>query len=167
LKVPAKVDAYLFAAANVGDSAFATAFNQLVNARRPAYVHDLVPQVPCTPTMAACSNLLLPQGSPTGTWAYASVGGLVPVLPQSMPVQAEVWQNFLAVFPCQATHFLSATHLCSYKCFLSQFTDDMENSCKLWESVGGEGSFCATPLAQFPITVSDGEGDVEYPFALS
>jgi hypothetical protein len=29
-----KVDAYLFGAPNVGDSAFASAFNQLVNARR-------------------------------------------------------------------------------------------------------------------------------------
>jgi hypothetical protein len=157
----------VFAAANVGDAAFATAFNQLVNARRLAYVHDLVPQVPCTPTMAACSNLLLPQGSPTGTWAYASVGRLVPVLPENMPEQADVWQNFAAVFPCQATHFLSATHLCSYNCFLSQFAlGDSNTSCKLWQSVGGEGSFCATPLAQFPTSAEVGGVDLEYPFSL-
>uniref|UniRef100_A0A383WB42 Fungal lipase-type domain-containing protein n=1 Tax=Tetradesmus obliquus TaxID=3088 RepID=A0A383WB42_TETOB len=164
-----KVDAYLFAAANVGNADFVEDFNDLVNARRYSFAFDLIPQLPCTPRMAACPNMLVPTPpSPTGFWEYASVGGLITMGPQMMPQQPTQWNFLVAITPCQAVRFVAATHSCSYSCFLSQFAGDLNNSCLLWDKntpygqgvVGGAGTYCAAGLGLFPVT--DGAQYPEY-----
>jgi hypothetical protein len=69
------VNAVLFAPPNAGAAAFVDAFNAAVNARRLAFASDLVPQVPCPPTMAACGNTPVPTDQPgdAKSWPYAQV----------------------------------------------------------------------------------------------
>jgi hypothetical protein len=76
------------------------------------------------------------------------------------------------ISPCQALHFFTANHTCSYSCFLSKFAGDMNNSCLLWDSAlaPGVGTFCGSALAQFPASFQVGDQDndqqVLYPFPL-
>lgn len=72
------VSAALFAPPNVGPAGFASAFNELVNARRIAYEADVVPQVGgCCACMgsggvalvhACCALLWGRQGNPVAVW---------------------------------------------------------------------------------------------------
>jgi hypothetical protein len=102
--------------------------------------------------MAACSNLAIDNGSPTGLWSYATVGGSIQL--SGMPQQALQWAGFAALHPCEALRFVSATHLCAYNCFFSKFAGDNNNSCLLWDTAqaGGVGTYCGTALGQFPVS---------------
>jgi hypothetical protein len=51
-------------------------------------VYDIIPKVPCTPTMAACANTVVPNPNPNGTWPYSTVGGTLQLQPAGMPSQA-------------------------------------------------------------------------------
>lgn len=73
-KQPVAIGALLFAPPNVGDDTFVTDFNKKVNARRIAYVADIVPQVPCAPRMMACRNTIFQTAAPGVTsWNYGKV----------------------------------------------------------------------------------------------
>lgn len=142
----AKVDALLFAPPNAGDSVFADKFGKIVNARRMPFVYDVVPQVPCNP-MVGCQRASVSTGS-KAFWSYQNVPGSLVIHPSGFPTQAEAWSLFGKIHPCQIGKFLSATHVCAYNCFLSQFGGDNNNSCKLW-SDSGSGTYCASyPVAE-------------------
>ncbi|WIA42326.1 hypothetical protein OEZ86_008339 [Tetradesmus obliquus] len=154
-----KVDAYLFAPPNAGDATWAAGFNKLVNARRFPFIYDIIPQVPCTPTMAACKNTVVPNPNPNGTWPYTTVGGTLQLLPAGMPSQAAQWGMLSKMYPCQLERFVLATHICSYNCYFSQYVSDTNNTCLLWNttttSAGGVGTYCS----QYPVTSGP-----QYPF---
>ena len=149
LESSVKVDALLYAPPNVGDSAFAASFGKRVNARRLPFLYDLIPQVPCTPTMIGCKNTLVNTYTPyhKGLWSYASVPGTLLLLPSGMPQQPEAWSLMGKLYPCELGRFLKATHICSYNCYLSQYVVDENSKCKLWNETGA-GSFCSG----FPVT---------------
>eukprot|EP00882_Tetradesmus_deserticola_P023912 GHRQ01026089.1.p1 GENE.GHRQ01026089.1~~GHRQ01026089.1.p1 ORF type:complete len:145 (-),score=33.04 GHRQ01026089.1:1123-1557(-) len=90
----------------------------LLGACRIPFINDIIPQVPCTPTMAACKNTVVPNPNPTGTWPYSSVGGTLQLLPSGMPNQAAQWAGFGKIYPCQLVRFLMATHIC--RCVLTR-----------------------------------------------
>jgi hypothetical protein len=77
-----------------------------------------------------------------------------------------VWANLAAIAPCQALHFFSASHSCSYSCFFSKLAGDKNNSCLLWDTAlaPGVGTFCGSALAQFPTNVEMNDQQVPYPF---
>ena len=143
-----KVDALLFAPPNAGDSVFADAFGQAVNARRMPFLHDAVPQVPCTPSMVGCPRASVPIDR--GLWSYSPVPGSLAISPSAMPQQAEAWGQFSKIYPCQIGRFFAATHVCAYDCFLSQHGADNNNSCKLWQDDAAGGTYCGNKL--FPVT---------------
>lgn len=150
----ARVDALLFAPPNVGNRQFVRAFNARVNARKVQFAYDLVPQVPCAPSMAACPDVPVPTHNPDGSgiWQYSSIGGGMLFSPASMPHQASSWERFGQIHPCKLAHFIMATHTCSYACWLSSFVRDASNSCLLLReaAAGGEGTYCAGSFASFP-----------------
>eukprot|EP00775_Hariotina_reticulata_P007421 gene7421-7630_t len=121
-----KVDAYLFAPPNVGDAVFVAAYNRMVNARRIVFQYDLIPQMPCTPTMANCNAT-----SGNATWQYTPIGGTLLLQAADMPQQPSLWQL--------------RKRLLLYNCYFSQFTNDVHNSCLLDSSVAGFGTVCAPP----------------------
>lgn len=153
------MDALLFAPPNVGDSAFAASFGRRVNARRIPFLFDIVPQVPCTPTMIDCKDTLIPTNTlrNKGLWSYTSVPGTLLLLPTNMPQQADAWSLLGTVYPCEAGRLLRVTHVCSYNCYLSQFVSDSNNLCQLWSVSAGGGSYCfdfpVTAGPQYPYTV--------------
>ncbi|KAF6262005.1 hypothetical protein COO60DRAFT_703516 [Scenedesmus sp. NREL 46B-D3] len=120
----ARVDALLFAPPNVGNRQFVRAFNARVNARKVQFAYDLVPQVPCAPSMAACPDVPVPTHNPDGSgiWQYSSIGGDMLFSPASMPHQASSWGRFGQIHPCKLAHFIMATHTCSYACWLSSLS---------------------------------------------
>lgn len=138
--IKAKVDALLYAPPNAGDSTFAAAFGAKVNARRMPFVHDVVPQVPCSPTMVGCPRAPIPSGG-VKTWSYSPVPGTLALQPSGMPQQSVAWSHFNKIFPCHMPAFFQATHVCAYGCYLSQYAKDGNTMCKLWDKEG-EGSFC-------------------------
>jgi hypothetical protein len=79
---------------------------------RIPYIYDIIPQVPCAPTMAACKNTVVPTTNPNGTWPYAPVGGTITLLPTGMPSQSAHWAGLNKIFPCQLDRFVLATHIC-------------------------------------------------------
>lgn len=118
------VGATLFAAPNAGDAKFASEYGRKVNARRFKFLNDLIPQVPCTPTMIGCRDALVPTANPPandGLWQYSSIPGNFLVQPGGMPQQAENWSRLTDIYPCEVEvgRFLRATHTCSYNCYLS------------------------------------------------
>lgn len=160
-KLSTKVDAMLFAPPNVGDPLFAALYGRVVNARRVPFVSDLIPQVPCTPTIIGCKNAAIPTGTRgNGTWSYASVPGTLMLQPSGMPQQSDAWALLDKIYPCQLSRFLRATHICSYNCYLSQYVSDVNNLCQLWDVSGTDspaGSYCY----QFPVTSGP-----QYPYKL-
>jgi hypothetical protein len=152
----AKVDALLFAPPNVGNIEFVRAFNARVNARKVMFAYDLVPSVPCAPSMAACADAPVSTHKPDGSgiWQYSSVGGSMMFTPASMPQQARIWARFGQIHPCKLAYFITATHTCSYTCWLSSFVANANNSCLLQDTgvTGGEGTYCAGSIASFPDT---------------
>jgi hypothetical protein len=159
----AKVDALLFAPPNVGNIEFVRAFNARVNGRKVQFAYDLVPQVPCAPSMAACPDVPVSTYNPDGSgiWQYSSIGGSMMITPASMPQQARIWSRFGQIHPCKLAHFITATHTCSYTCWLSSFVKGANNSCLLHDTgaAGGEGSYCGGSIASFPDTQ-----DPPYPY---
>jgi hypothetical protein len=135
-----KVDALLFAPPNAGDGVFADKFGKTVNARRMPFLHDVVPQIPCSPSMVGCPRASVPTGSQK-YWSYSPVPGSLVIQPSGMPQQADKWVLFGKIYPCQIGKFFAATHVCSYDCYLSQFGGDSNNNCKLWED-SGSGTYC-------------------------
>jgi hypothetical protein len=101
--------------------------------------------------MAACSTNFIDNDNEDGVWQYSAVGGTMLLLPSGMPAQAAVWANLAAIAPCQALHFFTASHSCSYSCFFSKFAGDKNNSCLLWDTAlaPGVGTFCGSARAQF------------------
>ena len=151
----ASVGALLFAPPNVGNSAFVRAFNSQVNARSLRFQNDVVPQLPCVPTMVACSaGVLMPTNQPgnVSLWKYSSVGGALPIKGSDMPVQASAWSAFTTISLCYPQAFLSATHSCSYECFTSKFVTGSNSRCLLQtpsnSTLLGEYTNCS----HFPIT---------------
>lgn len=117
-----------------------------MNGRRIALNTDLVPQVPCTPDMFACSAVSVPTNKPgnKAEWPYTPVGGTLKFTGADMPVQADLWAK-LQTLPLDAgaTPFLFATHICAYMCYTSQFTGDTSNQCLLSDATPKPaGSFC-------------------------
>jgi hypothetical protein len=159
----AKVDALLFAPPNVGNIEFVRAFNSLVNARKVQFAYDVVPQVPCAPSMAACPDTPVSTANPDGSgiWQYSSIAGSMMITPAAMPYQADVWRRFGKLHPCKMSHFITATHVCSYTCFFSKYVKGTSNSCLLLDQkvAGGEGSYCGGSIASFPET-----SDPPYPY---
>lgn len=157
-----KVDALLYAAPNVGDAEFAAGFGVKVNARRLSFIYDLVPQLPCAPTIVGCKDALVPTPSPSkdGLWSYTSIPGNLMLMPEGMPQQQDAWALFNAIYPCEANRFMQATHGCSYMCYLTQYVADPHSKCQLWTPTGNstDGSECYdTPIADGP----------QYPYAPS
>lgn len=73
-KQPVAVGALLFAAPNVGDDAFVAEYNMKVNARRISFIYDMIPQVPCAPTMMACKGTDFLTALPgVRSWNYGKV----------------------------------------------------------------------------------------------
>lgn len=152
------VDTVLFAPPNVGSSAFTDSFNKLVNGRRIAYVTDVVPQVPCSPDMAGCAPVLgIPPEFPTKTnqkpsWPYAQVGASIILPASAMPQDAASWAK-LTVVPDRnagnAGSFVSATHICSYHCWTSQFAGAIVPS-ECWLVKGTNTPATASFCAGFP-----------------
>jgi hypothetical protein len=136
----AKVDALLLAPPNAGDATFASQFGSKVNARRVLFENDVVPQVPCSPTMVSCKRAPIPTGGDK-SWSYRAVPGTLMLYPSGMPQQPTAWSHFSKIFPCQMGKFFQATHVCAYNCFMSQFAKDGNTMCKLWDK-DGEGTFC-------------------------
>lgn len=164
------VGAVLFAPPNVGPPGFVERANALVNARRLAYVYDIIPQALCAPSMPACSsasdeglvgNLLKQVGAkpvPTtepgnvSSWGYAQIGGDLSFGPSEMPQDAASWAALRDIQLCWGTRFLFATHVCSYSCFLSQFSSGAAAANNCWlaaRPAGAQGDACplwpATP----------------------
>eukprot|EP00878_Enallax_costatus_P042550 GHUV01049946.1.p1 GENE.GHUV01049946.1~~GHUV01049946.1.p1 ORF type:complete len:320 (+),score=33.21 GHUV01049946.1:1365-2324(+) len=135
-----RVDTVLFAPPNAGSPAFVASFNNLVNARRIAFENDIVPQVPCTPNMVACPGTLVPTNQPGNvtSWPFSAVTNA------SMPVQQVPWGAMTSVSLKHTVAFLSASHICSYSCFTSQFVGDKNNYCLLLDdlSLVGSNSYC-------------------------
>lgn len=149
------VDAVLFAPPNVGPPTFAAEFNSKINGRRVAFKYDIVPQVPCAPSMFACpGSLLSPYPIPTNmpgqvkSWSYAEVAGHVDITPAAMPADKDAWAKLKTVpLGANTVNFLMATHVCSYGCYFSQFADggaQANSNCWLSEkpAVDAEGSYC-------------------------
>jgi hypothetical protein len=159
----AKVDALLFAPPNVGNIDFVRSFNARVNARKVQFAYDLVPQVPCAPSMASCPDVPVSTHNPDGSgiWQYSSVGGSMMITPASMPHQASIWARFGQIHPCKLPFFITATHSCAYTCYLSSFVGEASNSCLLHDkaAAGGEGTYCGGSIASFPDTQ-----DPPYPY---
>lgn len=148
------INAVLFAPPNAGTSEFVTAFNAAVNARRLAFASDLVPQVPCPPTMVACGNTPVPTNQPgdVKSWPYAQVGASIRFGGGDMPIQQGAWSSLGSVpLSARSENFLWATHVCSYLCFTSQFVlGDANNACLLLAdaAAAGANSYCTS----FPTT---------------
>ena len=106
-------------------------------------MYDLVPQIPCAPTMIKCS---IPGVITKGLWNYSPVGGTIRLLPSGMPVQSDKWALLQTIYPCQINRFVHATHICSYQCHLSQYVGDTNNLCMLWKEPASnppKGSYCS------------------------
>jgi hypothetical protein len=118
--------------------------------------------------MAACASAFVNNAKTDGVWYYSSVGGSMPLLPSAMPAQAAVWANLAAIRPCQALHFFTASHSCSYSSLFSKFAGDKNNSCLPWDTAlaPGVGTYCGSALAQLPKTAAVGDQLVPYPFPL-
>lgn len=142
-----QVDTLLIAPPNVGDATFAANFGKRVNARRIPFVSDLVPQIPCSPTMIACNGTVTANPKP---WSYSPVPGTLLLQPSGMPQQADKWALFDKIYPCKVGEMLRATHICSYQCYMSQSVTDKNNLCQLWDvgSTPATGSYCF----KFPFT---------------
>jgi hypothetical protein len=144
----------------VGDETFANAYNRRVNARRFKFLNDLIPQVPCTPTMIGCKDALVPTATSRngGLWKYQSIGGNFVLQPSGMPQQVPAWSKLTDIYPCEMGRFLRATHTCSYNCYMSQYAADSNTLCQLWQVTGtSTGTYCY----DFPVT----EGP-QYPYTL-
>lgn len=150
-KGPVKVDALLFAPPQVGDAAFAAAFNKRVNARRIAFKYDVVPQVPCAPQMMACKDVLYPSATVDGvtSWQYSKVGGQILIGPDGISVQPKAWSRLDAINGCEILPWGIAGHVCSYPCWFSKFAGaEDEGRCKLWAD--GSEAAAATSAAFCP-----------------
>lgn len=148
-----RVNALLFAAPNVGDATFISSYAKVVNTRHFRFLNDLIPQVPCTPTMIGCKDAWVPTSNPrnNGLWPYAATPGTLVLMPSGMPLQADAWSLLNEIYPAQAGRFLRATHTCSYMCYLSQYVVDKNNLFQLWSVPNGStpvGSYCYS----FPVT---------------
>lgn len=160
------ITAVMFGGPNVGNAAFVRHFNRHVNARNVQYAHDIIYQVPCAGKLSACNILEVPvptdQGSTTGSWSYARVGGQVHLDPSHMPVQRDAW-NMLAEYTqhdyCRehrsVTWNVDALHYCSYSCILGSYAG--QNSwCKLWRGTSADqgATYCFHGVdgAAFPKT---------------
>jgi pimeloyl-ACP methyl ester carboxylesterase len=131
------VDAALFAPPRVGDVTFVDSFDAVVNARNIVFQYDLLPQLPCSPAMPACTDVLMPTNIPPPTingtaWPYSTAKGIVQVVASQMPVQPQAWSNVDTLDVQFMENFLFATHVCSYLCNFAQFTGDPRNNCLLW-----------------------------------
>jgi hypothetical protein len=66
---------------------------------------------------------------------------------------ADAWPALAELQLCYATDFLAATHICSYKCFLSQYAGYaaalQQSNCWLSSQPVGNGSLCVG--ANWPI----------------
>lgn len=116
---------------------------------------DIVPQLPCAPTVTACVRGPW-AGAPlisTGVWAYHVIPGTVAITAEGMPMENEAWASFKDMYPCQLGRYVVATHVCAYQCYLSQFVSGgvETNMCRLWRQepgaavAGGQGalgSYC-------------------------
>lgn len=167
----AQVDALLFAPPNVGDRAFVNSFGRKVNARRILFLNDVVPQVPCSPTMIACSTTLVPTPNLfSSSYSYAPVSGTLQLNGSDMPQQAEAWSLLNVLHACQAERFILASHICSYNCFFSQYVKENSNMCLLWAAAGEEApptyqaSGPATPDSTFCFKFPVDPGQPQYPY---
>ena len=141
----------LFAPPNAGAPALASAFDQAINGRRIAFKYDLVPQIPCTPTMPACANVAVPTNMPGNatSWPFEHVAASITVNATDMPVQQAKWDELDVVpltDPADIPAYLWATHVCSYLCWTSQFNGDPNNECILdaQSPAAGNNSICTT-----------------------
>lgn len=112
------------------------------NIDRLPFEADLVPQLPCIPTVTAYSEGGLPFA--LGVWPYQPVPGTITLRAAGMPAQSQAWASLRQLYACEIGRYIQATHTCSYECFLSQFAAGGQdaNSCLLWrtdEVTGGDG----------------------------
>jgi Lipase (class 3) len=151
------VDAALFAPPNVGPPAFAQDFNTKVNGRRVAWQTDVVTEVPCDPSMFTCKNniargfpITTNQPGDVSSWAFSEVGGTVLLVPEGMPFDQASWAQIINVpLGANAVPFLISTHVCSYLCYFSQYSDGA-NGEWCWLSQLPPGS-AGTACAGFPV----------------
>ncbi len=145
------VDAALYGGPRAGDEAFTRSFDTIVNARRIMFEYDVVQQVPCSPIMPACKDVLVPTNKPrpevNGTaWPYATPNGLIEFVARKMPAQPESWSELRVVEMNTIDKFVTTTHTCSYLCYFAQFTGDPHDNCLLWESAPpmapASGAYC-------------------------
>lgn len=155
------VSTVLFAPPNVGPPAFASAFNKLINGRRIAFKEDVVPQIPCTPSQKSCAGS--PNGFPVPTnqpgdtkkWMYTPVGGNLPIMPSDMPQNVNAWGQLTTVpINKNAVPFLTASHICSYMCFTSQYASSTVSDNQCWlnqQPATASGSQCrGFPVNNYP-----------------
>ena len=70
-----------------------------------------------------------------------------------MSQDAATWPALANLQLCWARQFLTATHVCSYSCFLSQFAPGGANHSACWLSqqpAGAEGSQCPQWPSDYP-----------------
>lgn len=138
----------------MGEEVFASAYGRRVNARRFKFLNDLIPQVPCTPTMIGCKNALVPTATSRnrGLWKHQSTGRNFVLQPTGMPQQVPAWSKLTDIYPCEMGRFLRATHTCSYNCYMSLFAADSNTLCQLWKvTAPSSGTYCyAFPVAEGP-----------------
>jgi hypothetical protein len=106
------------------------------------------------------------QPNDTSAWQYSQIGGSLLVNATAMPAQQQAWQQLDQLSLCNFGPFLTATHSCSYSCFLSQYVNSTARTeCLLWEQdsqasngTSAERSYCWG----FP-TTARGFGNESYP----
>lgn len=119
----------------------------------------LLPQVPCSPRVVACSNVAIPTNRSADqpqAWPYARVGGTVRLLARNMPYQAPVWQRLASYTqqefcsnPLTVQYLQAATHACAYVCSTARYVNGSDNWCLLWPANGTEASQASYCYADF------------------
>lgn len=136
----AAVTTVLFGAPNVGDAAWAEAFDRAINSRSIAFQADSVPQIACAPQMIACPTppvAISTANPPSNVWRFTRSGGNLVYPAAAMPLQTAAWAATLTVTGpqiCDVTafkQFYASNHICSYMCMTSPFVAASNNLCQL------------------------------------
>lgn len=87
-------------------------------------------------------------------WPYAPTGGGLRIAAAAMPRDAPAWERTGTVNVFNAGAFFNAAHICSYGCFLAQFSPApvLDDKCWLsWQPPGAPGSQCfGFPVKGYP-----------------
>eukprot|EP00879_Flechtneria_rotunda_P024015 GHRR01025436.1.p1 GENE.GHRR01025436.1~~GHRR01025436.1.p1 ORF type:complete len:470 (+),score=104.98 GHRR01025436.1:442-1851(+) len=123
-----------FAQPNVGNPEFAAAVNKNINIRTIMFEHDVIPQLPCEPYMMACPPPnSVPSWAPgVKQWPYISGGGQITFTAGTMPQQPQAWTRLDEINVCRLFQWYTASHVCSYPCWFSQFAKEPLGRCKMW-----------------------------------